>query len=69
MILLEKILIAFISSILYNFFSFLIMYALYKIKGKDLPDEYRDMSPYIYVTNLILIFLILVFFRVGGQNG
>lgn len=67
MIILEKMLIAFVSDIFYNFFFFLIIYTLYKIKGKDLPDEYRNMSPYIFFTNLILIFLILVFFRVGGQ--
>lgn len=50
-----KILGAFIISMLYNLFLFLINYGIYRIRHKDEPKEYDDMFWNICISNFILI--------------
>lgn len=64
MYILNKLLVALIGSVFYTIFSFIITFGLYHIKGKELPDNYEEISTYSFVANFILIFLILLFFRI-----
>lgn len=57
-----RLLFAIIPSVLWTITSFIITYGLYKIKNKDIPDNYYDDSIYMFITNYILIFLSLLFF-------
>lgn len=59
----NKLLVAFVTSIPYTFFHFLINYGLHHIK-KDESTNYQDNYGYNFITNFILIFLILLFFRI-----
>ena len=61
---LSKLFASFVSSSLYTFFSFLITYGLYRIKGKDIPDGFYDVLGYIAITNLILFSLIILYFKI-----
>lgn len=63
-----RLLLAIIPATLWTFFSFLIAYGLYKIKGKDIPDAYMDMSSYFFVTNYIIITILLIFFYRENLN-
>ena len=58
----SRLLIAICPSIIWSFLSLIIMYGLYKFKGKELPEAYSEMFIYNFFTNYILIFLVLVFF-------
>lgn len=64
-IILDKLFIAFVFNMFYSFFSLLITYGLYYIKGKDMPDSYSDNFTYTFLTNFILIFLTFIFFNIG----
>lgn len=57
-----RLLFAIIPAIIWNVASVVITYALYKIKGRDIPDDYTDNFTYMLITNYILIFLYLLFF-------
>lgn len=59
---LSRLLISIIPSMLYTFLSYIILYSLYKIRSKELPEQYLDMISYIFLTNYIIIFLITIFF-------
>jgi len=59
---LSRLLLAFVPSIIWTFLSLLITYGLYHIKGKELPGAYSSMLSYMFLTNYILIFLVLIFF-------
>lgn len=63
---LSRLLLAIIPSFLYTFFSYIILYFLYKFKNKELPEPYLDMVSYIFLTNYIIICLILIFFIKGN---
>jgi len=64
MIILNKLLVAFVGSIIYSLFSFFITYGLYKIKSKEFPSNYEESLTYSLITNFIIIFLILLFFNI-----
>lgn len=64
MAILNKLLVAFVGTIFYTIFSFLITYGLYKIKNKELPSNYEETFTYSLITNFIMVFLILLFFNI-----
>lgn len=64
MIVLNKLFVAFVGSIFYTLFSFFITYGLYKIRNKELPTNYEEIFSYSLITNFIMIFLILIFFKI-----
>lgn len=64
MIILNKLFVAFFGSIIYTLFSFFITYGLYRIKSKELPSNYEETFTYSLITNFIMIFLILLFFKI-----
>lgn len=51
-----------VPTVLWTFISFFIMYGLYRVKGKNIPDEYSDMFTYIFLTNYIMMILFFMFF-------
>lgn len=57
-----RLLFAIVPAIIWNVASLIITYALYKTKGKDIPDDYMNNFDYMIITNYILIFLYLLFF-------
>ena len=64
MYLLDNLFVSFVISIFYTFFSFLIMYALSKIKNnQDVLDKYGDIWNYLFIVNMIMIFIILIIFN------
>lgn len=58
----DRLLLAIVPTIVWNIASIFIMYGLYKIKGKDILEDYTKNCSYIFITNYILIFLYLCFF-------
>lgn len=63
-----RLLLAIVPAIIWNVASLIITYALYKIKGEDIPDEYTNNFTYMFITNYILIFLYLLFFYTQTIN-
>lgn len=59
----NKLFVAFVTSIPYTFLHFLITYGLHRIKDDD-STNYQDNYGYDFIANFILIFLILLFFRI-----
>lgn len=49
-------------TIIWTFFSYLITYALYKIKDKDIPESYTETFNYRAFTDYIMISLYLIIF-------
>lgn len=64
MIILNKLFIAFCISIVYTFVSFIINYGLHRIKNKELPNSFTEDFIYNFITNLILIFVLLLIFKI-----
>lgn len=64
MAILNKLLVAFVGSIIYSVLSLFITYGLYKIKSKELPSNYEETLTHSLITNFIMIFLILLFFNI-----
>ena len=66
MYLLDKLFVAFVCSIFYTFFSFFIMYVVAKTKkDEELLNKFGDIWGYLYIVNMIMIFLILIFFNIN----
>jgi hypothetical protein len=61
---LNKLFVALICSILYTLFSFLIQWGLYYIKNKESSLDLGNNYTYELIANAILIFLILLFFKI-----
>ena len=58
----EFLLLPLVPTVLWTVISLFIIYGLYRVKGKDIPDEYSDMFTYIFLTNYIMIILFFIFF-------
>jgi len=58
----SRMFLAIMPSILWTFMSLLIIYGLYHLRGKDIPNQYTEMFTYILLTNYIMITLFLIFF-------
>lgn len=65
MYILDRLFIAFGISLFYTFFSFFVMYAVSKIKkDEDILDKFGDIWGYLYLVNMIMIFIILIILRI-----
>ena len=66
MYILERLFIALVISLFYTFFSFFVMYAVSKIKkDESVLDKFGDIWGYLYIVNMIMVFLILIFFNIN----
>lgn len=66
MYILERLFIALVISLFYTFFSFFVMYAVSKIKKDEgVLDKFGDIWGYLYIVNMIMVFLILIFFNIN----
>ena len=65
MYILERLFTAFIIGLFYTFFSFFIMYAVSKIKkDEEILNKFGDIWGYLYIVNMIMIFVILIFLKI-----
>ena len=65
MYLLNRLFIAFVISLFYTFFSFFVMYAVSKIKKDEkILDKFGDIWGYLYIVNMIMIFIILLILKI-----